>query len=68
VDTTRVHHDDTVEAHYFALERPCMHCWGEGWVELGYEDDDGEYRKLYVPCRRCSEEVTKEVRPAVSCM
>ena len=29
-------HDDTVEAHYACLERPCA-CY-EGWVFVGYED------------------------------
>ena len=38
VDTNRVlqpqHDDDTVEAHYACLERPCA-CI-EGWVFVGY--------------------------------
>jgi hypothetical protein len=32
-------HDDTVEAHYACLERPCA-CL-EGWVFVGYIDEDG---------------------------
>jgi hypothetical protein len=35
-------HDDTVEAHYSCLERPCA-CL-EGWVFVGYIDEDGEER------------------------
>ena len=53
-------HDDTVEAHYACLERPCA-CM-DGWVFLGRlveseHDLDGEvvfYER--VPCRRCAEE------------
>ena len=30
-------HDDTVEAHYACLERPCA-CYG-GWVFVGYIDE-----------------------------
>ncbi len=48
VDTTRVHprdhDDDTVEAHYACLERLCA-CL-EGWVFVGYIDEDGEERSL----------------------
>jgi hypothetical protein len=36
-------HDDTVEAHYACLERPCA-CL-EGWVFVGYVDEDGEERE-----------------------
>jgi hypothetical protein len=46
MDTTRVHShdhdDDTVEAHYACLERPCA-CYG-GWVFVGYIDEYGEER------------------------
>jgi hypothetical protein len=57
VDTTRVHShdpdDDTVEAHYACLERPC--CCLEGWVFVGYIDEDGEEREASYPCRRCAD-------------
>jgi hypothetical protein len=46
MDTPRVHahdhDDDTVEAHYACLERPCA-CL-EGWVFVGYIDEYGEER------------------------
>jgi hypothetical protein len=35
-------HDDTVEAHYSCLERPCA-CI-DGWVFVGYIDEHGEER------------------------
>jgi hypothetical protein len=55
-------HDDTVEAHYSALERlrPCA-CM-DGWVFLGRvleseHDLDGEVVEyIRVPCRRCASE------------
>jgi hypothetical protein len=47
-------HDDTVEAHYSCLERPCA-CLG-GWVFVGYIDEDGEERVASYRCRRCSED------------
>ena len=45
-------HDDTVEAHYACLERPCA-CI-EGWVFVGYIDEDGEEREDSYQCRRCA--------------
>jgi hypothetical protein len=60
VDTDRVHphdhdHDhDTVEARYACLERPCA-CI-EGWVFVGYIDEDGEEREASYRCRRCASE------------
>ena len=44
-------HDDTVEAHYACLERPC--CCLEGWVFVGYIDECGEEREASYRCRRC---------------
>jgi hypothetical protein len=44
-------HDDTVEAHYACLERPC--CCLEGWVFVGYIDKYGEEREASYACRRC---------------
>ena len=49
-------HDDTVEAHYACLERPC--CCLEGWVFVGYVGcvhEHGEEREAAYPCRRCAE-------------
>jgi hypothetical protein len=43
-------HDDTVEAHYACLERPCA-CL-EGWVFVGYIDEYGEEREASYRCRR----------------
>ncbi len=51
-------HDDTLEAHYAALERgvPC-YCYG-GYHYIGHmvEGEDGEEVEVFeaVPCRRCS--------------
>ena len=45
-------HDDTVEAHYACLERPCA-CI-DGWVFVGYIDEYGEEREASYPCRRCA--------------
>jgi hypothetical protein len=45
-------HDDTIEAHYACLERPCA-CL-EGWVFVGYIDEDGEEREASYACRRCN--------------
>jgi hypothetical protein len=45
-------HDDTVEAHYACLERPCA-CYG-GWVFVGYVDENGEEREASYACRRCN--------------
>jgi hypothetical protein len=44
--------DDTVEAHYACLERPCA-CL-EGWVFVGYIDEYGEEREASYACRRCA--------------
>jgi hypothetical protein len=46
-------HDDTVEAHYASLERPC-YCYGSGVVVLTIEED-GREREELVPCRRCAD-------------
>ena len=46
-------HDDTVEAHYSCLERPCA-CIG-GWVFVGHEDEDGVEREAAYRCRRCAD-------------
>jgi hypothetical protein len=51
-------HDDTVEAHYSCLERPCA-CL-EGWIFVGHLVEDpgtGEETEVFeaVPCRRCSD-------------
>ena len=46
-------HDDTVEAHYASLERP--HACIDGWVFIGYIDEDGEEREASYRCRRCSD-------------
>jgi hypothetical protein len=51
--------DDTVEAHYSCLERPCA-CI-DGWVFVGHvveseHDLDGEVVEYErVPCRRCAD-------------
>ena len=44
--------DDTVEAHYACLERPCA-CI-DGWVFVGYIDEHGEEREASYRCRRCA--------------
>ena len=44
-------HDDTVEAHYSCLERP--HACIEGWVFVGYLDDNDVERVASYRCRRC---------------
>ena len=41
-------HDDTVEAHYACLERPCA-CL-EGWVFVGYVDEYGEEKEASYRC------------------
>jgi hypothetical protein len=46
-------HDDTVEAHYACLERPCA-CL-EGWVFVGYIDEHGEEREASYRCHRCAD-------------
>jgi hypothetical protein len=45
-------HDETVEAHYACLERPCA-CL-DGWVFVGYIDEYGEEREVSYACRRCA--------------
>jgi hypothetical protein len=45
-------HYDTLEAHYACLERPCA-CI-DGWVFVGYIDEDGEEREASYRCRRCA--------------
>jgi hypothetical protein len=52
--------DELVETHYAALERAaCSFCY-EGWVFLGFEDEDehGEPVEVIesVRCRRCRPE------------
>jgi hypothetical protein len=46
-------HDDTVEAHYACLERPCA-CI-DGWVFVGYIDEHDEEREASYRCRRCAD-------------
>jgi hypothetical protein len=43
--------DDTVEAHYACLERRC--CCLEGWVFVGYVDENSEEREASYACHRC---------------
>ncbi len=50
---TAAHYDDTIEAHYAALERP--HACMDGWVFVGYIDEHGEEREASYRCRRCSD-------------
>jgi hypothetical protein len=45
-------HDDALEAHYASLERPCA-CL-EGWVFIGYIDDNGEEKEASYACCRCN--------------
>jgi hypothetical protein len=45
--------DDTVEAHYSCLERPCA-CYA-GWVFVGYIDECGEEGLESYRCRRCAD-------------
>jgi hypothetical protein len=47
-------HDDTVEAHYASLERLRPHACIDGWVFVGYVDEDGEEREASYSCRRCA--------------
>jgi hypothetical protein len=47
-------HDDTVEAHYSALERPRPHASIEGWVFVGYIEEYGEEREAPYARRRCA--------------
>ena len=51
-------HDDTVEAHYSGLERPCA-C-NDGWVTIGQialDSETGEEVEEYALylCRRCAD-------------
>ena len=50
-------HEGTIEAQYAGLGRleETPHFCYDGWVFLGYEDEDGECVELveWVPCRRC---------------
>jgi hypothetical protein len=48
-------HDDTLDVHYYGLERlrPCA-CIG-GWVFVGYVDEHGEEREDSYACRRCAD-------------
>jgi hypothetical protein len=51
--------DDTVEAHYAALERP--HACDDGWVTIGQivaDPETGEEPEEYALylCRRCAEQ------------
>ena len=46
-------HDDTLEAHYACLERSCA-CL-EGWVFVGYIDEQGEEREASYRCHRCAD-------------
>lgn len=53
--TIRTQADDTLDAQYYALERPC--CCLDGYVFIGFEGEDGEeYFERYA-CRRCGEGV-----------
>ena len=45
-------HDDTLEAHYSCLERPCA-CI-DGLVFVGYIDEYGEEREAPYRCCRCA--------------
>jgi hypothetical protein len=47
-------HDDTVEAHYASLERLRPHACLDGWVFVGYTDEDGEEREASYQCRCCN--------------
>ena len=69
MDTNRVpqprHDDDTVEAHYACLERPCA-CL-EGRVFVGYVDEEGEEREASYRCRRCADSPLRSPR-ACACV
>jgi len=47
--------DDTIEAHYSGLEHLRPHACTDGWVFVGYIDDDGEERVASYRCRRCTD-------------
>ena len=48
-------YDDTVEAHYSGLERLRPHACINGWVFVGYVDEDGEEREASYRCRYCTD-------------
>jgi hypothetical protein len=48
-------HDDTVDAHYSALERMRLHACMGGWVFVGYIDEHGEEREASYRCCQCAE-------------
>ena len=48
-------HDDTVEVHYACLERLHPHAGIDGWVFVGYIDEQGEESEACYPCRRCAD-------------
>ncbi len=56
------HDDDTVEAHYAALERP--HACNNGWVTIGQlvidpeTGEETEEHALYL-CRHCASEARR---------
>jgi len=47
--------NDTVDAHYSALERLRPHACMGGWVFVGYIDEHGEEREASYRCCRCAE-------------
>ena len=47
-------YDDTVEAHYSALERLRPHACIEGLIFVGYIDEYGEEQEASYRCRRCA--------------
>jgi len=47
-------HQDDIEAHYSGLERLRPHACIDGWVFVGYVDEDGEEREASYACRRCA--------------
>ena len=47
-------HDDTVEAHYACLERLLPHACVDGWVFVGYIDEDAQEMEASYRCRRCA--------------
>jgi hypothetical protein len=50
-------HDDTLEAHYPCLERPCACIEGFAYVGHWVVGDDGEEVEVVdaVPCPRCAD-------------
>jgi hypothetical protein len=48
-------HDDTVDAHYSALERMRPHACMGGWVFVGYIDEHGEEREASYRCCQCAD-------------